>query len=726
MKKIKNFVLGGIENKIFNLILATAILISAAFIAVTLYQTRMLTNLTEETSQQQLDSISVITEDLMENVVSQSLDRTTGLEAMLCNELFHGFGTRVEMLQENVYKLFDHPFMYPRMEYAAPDPADNGQVVAQLILADDAPEIKGAFKDDLGLIANMSDMMISMYGANEATNSLFIALPSGAFLVVDDRSASKFEEDGTPTSYDPRTRPWYIQAVEKGGLIFTDVEVDAFTGDIGVVCAAPVYVDDELVAVVGSDLFLTSMQAGVQASDENGGFICIVNNLGHVVFSPKTEGSFAVRSSDSAVDLRKNENEDLANLVSDAMLAKTDVRRLIVGDEGYYMIGAPIGSIGWAIISVFSEDMAAKPVENLRTGFSEIQAGAVATYHEKSDASKRMIIILLLGALAVLCTSAIILGKRIVRPLNRITQRISEISEDNVEFKFEDAYKTGDEIEVLAQSFANISHRTVQYVEEVLRVTAEKERIGTELHMANQIQESMLPSIFPAFPDRPEFDIFASMEPAKEVGGDFYDFFLIDDDHLCMVMADVSGKGVPAALFMMASKIIVQNCAKMGQSASEILAKTNEALCSNNKMEMFVTIWIGILEISTGKVTAANAGHEFPVFKKASGKFEIFKDKHGFVVGGMDGVKYKEYTMQLNPGDKLFVYTDGLPEATDAKERMFGTERMVSTLNEDADRTPKEILKHVREGVQEFVQDAEQFDDLTMLCLEYKGNKKNI
>ena len=287
----------------------------------------------------------------------------------------------------------------------------------------------------------------------------------------------------------------------------------------------------------------------------------------------------------------------------------------------------------------------------------------------------------------------------------------------------EDAYHTGDEIEVLAESFANLSHRTVQYVEEVKRVTAEKERIGTELHMAKQIQEGMLPSIFPAFPDRPEFELYATMDPAKEVGGDFYDFFLIDDDHLGLVMADVSGKGVPGALFMMASKIILHSSAIQGGSPEEILSLANQTICANNPMEMFVTVWLGILELSTGKLTAANAGHEYPIIKRANGSFELFKDKHGFVIGAIDGVCYRDYELELRPGDKLFLYTDGVPEATDEDKRMFGTERMLTALNKFQGRAPDEILMSMRRTVDSFVGDAEQFDDLTMLCLEYKGKK---
>ncbi len=312
-------------------------------------------------------------------------------------------------------------------------------------------------------------------------------------------------------------------------------------------------------------------------------------------------------------------------------------------------------------------------------------------------------------------------GKRIVKPLNTITRRISELSETNLEFKMEDAYRTGDEVEELAQSFAAISHKNALYVDTVKRVTAEKERIGTELALATKIQSSMLPHLVPAFPDRTDFDIFGSMDPAKEVGGDFYDYFLVDPDHLCMVIADVSGKGVPAALFMMASKIILQSVAMLGSSPAGILEKTNEAICSNNEAQMFVTVWLGILELSTGRLTAANAGHEYPVLKPAGGSFELFKDRHGFVIGGMDGMRYREYELQLEPGAKVFVYTDGLPEATDDDQEMFGKERMMEALNRETEASPQKILQNVRKSVEDFVGGAEQFDDLTMLCLEYKG-----
>ncbi len=275
-------------------------------------------------------------------------------------------------------------------------------------------------------------------------------------------------------------------------------------------------------------------------------------------------------------------------------------------------------------------------------------------------------------------------------------------------------------IGALSVAFGAYTRNRIRVLEKKHREEVEKERIASELQMANQIQSGTLPHQFPPFPERREFDLYASMDPARDVGGDFYDFFLIDDDHLCLVIADVSGKGIPAALFMMNAKAILRNCAMLGHLPGDILQRTNEAICADNQMEMFVTVWLGILEISTGRITAANAGHEYPAVM-THGRFELLKDRHGLVIGALEGAKYKEYEIRLAPGDKLFVYTDGVPEATDAEQRMLGTERMLEALNAAPEGDPAQILAGVRAAVDGFVKEAEQFDDLTMLCLEYRG-----
>ena len=328
----------------------------------------------------------------------------------------------------------------------------------------------------------------------------------------------------------------------------------------------------------------------------------------------------------------------------------------------------------------------------------------------------------LLLALTIIIAMSYYLSRWLLRPMKKIADEAGRFASENVpaEQKLMDTIRNKDEIGLLASSIDRMEDQIKEYVDNLTKITAEKEQISTELALATRIQADTLPGTFPPFPDRTEFDIFASMDPAKEVGGDFYDFFLIDDDHLCLFIADVSGKGVPAALFMMISKTILDNMAMLGKTPAEILADTNNVICAKNQEEMFVTVWLGILEISTGKLMAANAGHEYPMLC-TDGVFSLYKDKHGFVIGGMEDVSYKNYEMQLKPGDRLFVYTDGLPEATDPDNAMFGTDRIVTVLNREPKAASKRILENVRRSVDHFVKDAEQFDDLTMLCLEYSG-----
>ena len=328
--------------------------------------------------------------------------------------------------------------------------------------------------------------------------------------------------------------------------------------------------------------------------------------------------------------------------------------------------------------------------------------------------------------LSLLCLGLIFVF--VLRPLDRVQHNIRlyrKTKDSETVAKNLAEVKPHNEIGQLSEDVVELTSELDRYMRRNEAITAEKERISTELSLATRLQAAFVPHTFPPFPNREEFDIYAVMNPAREVGGDFYDFFLIDDDHLCLVMADVSGKGIPGALFMMVSKIILQSCAMLGRSSAEILNKTNEAICSNNPEDMFVTVWLGILEISTGKLTTANAGHEYPAIKRPGGSFELLKEKHGLVIGAMENTHYKEYELRLEPGTKLFLYTDGVPEATDTENRMFGIGHMLEALNEEPDAAPRQLLQNVHRAVDGFVKDAEQFDDLTMLCMEYKGESRH-
>ncbi len=314
----------------------------------------------------------------------------------------------------------------------------------------------------------------------------------------------------------------------------------------------------------------------------------------------------------------------------------------------------------------------------------------------------------------------------LVSPLIEITDEAERFAENHSEREGElKAAKNQYEIGILARSIRKMETDINEYIKNLTKVTAEKERIGAELNVATQIQADMLPRIFPAFPGRNEFTLYASMDPAKEVGGDFYDYFLVDDDHIALVMADVSGKGVPAALFMVIAKTLIKNRAQTGGSPSEILAYANEQLCEGNEAELFVTVWLAIIQISTGKGIAANAGHEHPVIKRANGEFELQVYRHSPAVATIEGIRFKEHEFEIHPGDMLYVYTDGVPEATDAHDELYGTDRMLEVLNKNKDAEPKKILEEVRADIEKFVGDAPQFDDITMLAFHYFGPDAN-
>lgn len=279
---------------------------------------------------------------------------------------------------------------------------------------------------------------------------------------------------------------------------------------------------------------------------------------------------------------------------------------------------------------------------------------------------------------------------------------------------------TGDEIENLSESIKRMESDLNTYITELTVMTSEKERIGAELDVATHIQASMLPCIFPAFPDRTEFDIYATMDPAKEVGGDFYDFFMVDERHLAIVMADVSGKGVPAALFMVIGKTLIKDHTTPERDLGRVFTEVNNMLCEANSEGLFITAFEGVLDLATGEFNFVNAGHEMPFICRAGGEFEAHKIRAGFVLAGMEGMRYRAGSMTLEPGDKLFQYTDGVTEATDVHNELYGMERLGAVLNRVKDGKPADILPEVKRDIDAFVGEAPQFDDITMLCLEYK------
>ena len=353
-------------------------------------------------------------------------------------------------------------------------------------------------------------------------------------------------------------------------------------------------------------------------------------------------------------------------------------------------------------------------------------AGADLSVNTIYSMLNRLFFIIILSIVVVTTIGTLIfyfvINNRLIKPINHLNNATKDfVNNYEKKEKVNLNINTNDELEELAESFNKMNDDLDTYIDKLSAVTTEKERIGAELKIANQIQADMLPSNFPAFPDRDDFDIYAHMRPAKEVGGDFYDFFLIDENHLCLVIADVSGKGVPAALFMVVSKTLIKNRAKLGESPKEILSNVNNQLCEENSSELFVTVWLAIIDLRTGKGLAANAGHEHPILRKKGETCEYVEYKHSPMLGLLKGLEINEHEFMLNPGDTLFVYTDGVTEATNSDLVLFGKKRTLDSLNKDLSASPKQMVDMVRDDIDDFVGEAPQFDDITMLCFNYIG-----
>ena len=321
--------------------------------------------------------------------------------------------------------------------------------------------------------------------------------------------------------------------------------------------------------------------------------------------------------------------------------------------------------------------------------------------------------ILIFGLLFVMIF--LLVRRLIVKNLHQVNHALSAITDGNLETVVN--VRSHEEFDALSNDINATVDTLKRYIKEA------EERIDAELAFAKAIQHAALPSVFPPYPERKEFEIFASMHTAKEVGGDFYDFYFVDDENLAFLMADVSGKGIPAAMFMMTAKTFIKSFAESGLSVEQVFTHANAKLCEGNDAGMFVTAWLGILNTKTGQVQFANAGHNPPLVRHADGTYEYLKSRAGFVLAGMEGVRYRKNELTLAPGDAIYLYTDGVTEATNLNEELYGEERLQKVLDIYKDATPEIICAEVKIDVDKFVGEAPQFDDITMLAIRYKGTE---
>ncbi len=635
-------------------------------------------------------------------------------KANLANSEFLEFRKSVEIIAAAAQRVYDKQASYPSRDVPLPDAKNDGFLAMQLLFSESTDQNSETIKKETGLLGNVQDVLISVNEKNENMVSDYVASETGIMLQADYISAKKFDENGNIMPYEAATRPWYIGAKETGKPFYTPVSKDAHTSRTGIMCGVPIVSKGMFKGVAGAGMYLDNVEELVnsirvgESSDA-----CMINQDGQIIFSTRKSGTLTAEV--DGYDLRNAANPSLALIAKKAVDGEKGVDMLNLDGTSYYVAYAPMETIGWSFVIILSKEEVDSPTKQLITSINAFTDDSISQTDSSIRSVYYLLVIITIISFLIVALVAIRLSHLIVRPINKLTDGVRALKGDNLELEWDE--KTGDETEVLAYSFKSLTERIRNYIDEVQTITAEKERIGAELNVATQIQADMLPCIFPPFPDRNDFDIFASMTPAKEVGGDFYDFFLLDDDHLALVMADVSGKGVPAALFMVISKTLIKDQAQMCRSPKTILEEVNNKLYETNAEGMFVTVWLGIMEISTGKIVATNAGHEYPAIRKSDGRFELIKDKHGMIVGAMEDIPYTEYEIELGDGECLFLYTDGVPEATNANNELFGCDRMIDALNKEPMAVPEQLLKNVKASVDEFVGEAPQFDDLTMLAI---------
>ena len=553
-------------------------------------------------------------------------------------------------------------------------------------------------EDEMERLSNMESVFAPFMALKDGVVAdIYIATKTGVFLSYNNNGLTDLEIYETEGDYfNYYDRDWYQNALERGSTSLTSIYEDSFHKGAMVSCSRPVRQDGEIVAVLSMDILVRDLQSDLlNLNIPNGAYVFMIDGQGKAIVDTRLPDG--VEANANIYDGRYGSVDIIDSIVN----AREGVKKS--GDSIYYAF-SPVELTDWILCVAIPEEKVLEPLG----GVEEIFRFAILNFMVLS--------MMFCGALLYVTAHY---SDELIRPIQELRRDVNIISSGNLDWKVE--IRHNDEIGELGEAFNRMTGDLRNYIADLTKVTAEKERIGAELDVAAKIQRDMLICEFPAFPERKEFDLYATMRPAKAVGGDFYDFFMVDDNHLALAIADVSGKGIPAALFMMMSMLPLRDYAKGKSSPAEVLRKVNDILASRNDESMFVTIWLGFLDLATGRLVCSNAGHEYPTLREPDGQYYLMKDPHGLAAGIMEGVPYKDYEIQMKPGGDLFVYSDGLPEGLNEEGVQFGTEGILRTLNASEPALPKETLEEMQAAQDAFAGSAPQFDDITMLGLHWYG-----
>ncbi len=703
-----------IKIRILKAFLAVSLLSVLVVGAVSEFNLLRMSDLMANSTEQIGTQSSAASEDLLIEQAVESAGQFTKDQAELVNQQLSSLAATLVTFADYATYLYEHPQEFnPIPLYTAQEVVAQGNAkgyAAQYALS--PGNTLTDIQEELYLQGNLIPLCIAMTQNNANITSIYTASPAG-FTVGYDQNAAEKAEGGM--YYEVREREWYQKARDTGELYISEAYGDSFGRGLTLTMAAPFTANGAFAGVVGIDILLDQLNADIlNVSIGVGSYAMLFSETGSVISAPGLTDSNA---GDAAFFLGDNAEAIVADMAvhqSGVWQSKTQVGEV-------YILYNTIELTGWRFVAALPVQGIIAPANEARANIQTITDAAQAQAGQSVFWANVLLLALFAGVVLAVIWVTMRLSRNITQPISHLETDVRKLGEGDLTYVSD--IHTGDEIESLSQSFEHMTVALREYIQNLSKVTADKERIATELSVATQIQTSMLPCIFPAFPEREDFDVYASMLAAKEVGGDFYDFFLIDDTHLGIVIADVSGKGVPAALFMVIAKTLIKNHAQMGKRPSEVFETVNNQLCENNEAGMFVTAFMGILNLGTGQFTYVNAGHNAPLVQR-DGRFEWLRAKAGFVLAGMEGIRYREAELTLHPGERLFLYTDGVTEATSGAQELYGDARLYETLNRTLPLSLPDTLHAVKQDIDAFVGDAPQFDDITMLVLEYKGKKE--
>lgn len=727
LKKSTNFALGKgkmnirrrtLRMALFGTVLTAFITVGLAFYAIFTTEEEMSVK-----SRTLWKEVGMYMDKSMKAQVEQRLDETTKLRAQLLDRTLRGMEANSKLLSDKLTHILEYRdqhvgFDLPYVNYEnVPGKTPYVHLSPELIKNGISP----ALREEIRLVSSMSDEIERL--EKRYNISICIISKKGYTIRADEALQGEntvfLTKEPYRNSYDPRKAIWFQKGMESQSTFFTDPYISPTRDTVRVSAVTPYYDNGEVAGIISFDCdpgYLYEQFA--ESTMEDSEFSFILGRKGEIIYSSVENGTFSQKMMD--FDLRNAKDKILAETAQNMMAGKNGIAKVNADGKRYYLAYDPLPLTGWSLGTVMDEDLILTPARES----AKFLNGRVMEHKEWLDAFFLKLsivsIVLFLAIIAVIVKLSYKETENFIAPIDELTKGVQEIAGGNLEKKL--SLKTGDELENLADNFNVMTEKLSAYMKNLAETVAVNERIETELSLASRIQAGMLPNKFPPFPNRNEFDIYAIMQPAKEVGGDFYDFYFLDENHLVITIADVSDKGAPAALFMVGAKTLLKEnllTAKKAEKLSDACFLSNNRLAENNKEDMFVTLFIGILNVKTGEFIYANAGHNLPILRHNDETAYLERAKSP-IMGIMPNLEFPITTINLAKGDALFLYTDGVTEAMNEKKELYGEKRLAELLA-TAPMDAKQMLETALSSVKAHAGSALQSDDITMLGLVYKG-----